>query len=941
MKVGAVPDANLVEWGVPGNRIYQEAVAEIRAPKVIFKPGSCRPLGSARRRPSSTGPGAEHLEPLVSARKSSKQVTILANDGVTAVRPGVDTPIEDVLFIDGSGASAVGAPPDYADIDHAAKNAISSRCATPARPRSRRGDSLDEEDPTTPTSRPRTPVSQVPGTPRPGSSRGCPGTPCPRREKNGSKSAAELDALDDVVVASPSRVGRSTVSGSMAAADTSIDSGSSGSADLVDMDACDSPLGNTGAAKDLCDMAIAAACDLAFGGQTLNETGAADATFGGTGVVERFSTTAGAAGSLAGATSGANVDKPESKNSLSGTGVGAGVTASAGGASGSLGSAPSADVGTAEAAPLSNTAMFGNSARTLSNTFNNTGLGGTCGLGNTGAARQLCDDAIAAALGMADPLTNTGAFGNTAITLNNTLSNTGLGATCGLGNTGAARQLCDDAIAAALGSAEPMANTAGFGNTAQQLDSTGAGGNTAVFGNTAQPVDSTGLSGNTAVFGNSLHPLNSTGLGASCGLGNTGLARQLCSDAIAAVSGSAAPLTNTAVFGNTAQPLNNTGVGGNTAVFGNVVYSLNGTGLGGTCGLSNTGVARQLCDEAISDALGSAVEAAFRTSSGSNASVDDCGGSMIMTLGGTSGGAAKATMGASMVGASSGAKKAAMGSSMAGTAGGAKKATMAVSFGGNDAAMGASMVATFGGKQATMGASATFGGKNTFAATLGATGDVPPVAPGDGLPDDESLPMSPRPHGSTAMMLQQALTTEDSEEEDGEPVADLSATLMSICGPCSPVPKKDLNASLGDSPSIIMLDERDFHWTTYKSLPTPLSPTPSSAASSCDSPTHAYTEALAVPCSARTSCESLPKSARTSCESLPMSARTSCESLPKSSPRIKKKDRPIKCGSVEPLSARGHDRHRKEMEALGLPMEALSALGSARGRRPRGMAGGA
>jgi len=194
-------------------------------------------------------------------------------------------------------------------------------------------------------------------------------------------------------------------------------------------------------------------------------------------------------------------------------------------------------------------------------------------------------------------------------------------------------------------------------------------------------------------------------------------------------------------------------------------------------------------------------------------------------------------------------------------------------------------------------------------------------------------------------MLQQALTTDSSDEEDGQPDADLSATLMSICGPCSPVAKKDLNASLGDSPSIIMLDERDFHWTSYKSLPKPLSPTPSSPTSSCDSPTHAYTEALAVPCSARTSCESLPKSARTSCESLPMSARTSCESLPKSSPRIKKKDRPIKCGNVEPLSARGHDRHRKEMEALGLPMEALSAtmgaLGSARSRRPRGMAGGA
>jgi len=278
------------------------------------------------------------LQPLGSAERSRKQVTIVEKDGMTPVRPGTDAPVDQVLFIDDSGA-AVGAPPDTAHTVEAdngnAKAAMPPRVGTPARPRSRRGDVDDEQSP-----RPHTPATQVPGTPRPTrKAQRLPGTPRP-----GSKglhndtltSSATLDACDDSVkIGSPGRTGRA-----LAAEMSSDTSSSDEEAEAVEM-ACDSPLGNTGAAKELCNVAIAAAVGMAFGSDAHNQDAKSSAA--------------------------ANAEPaPEAKSG-----------------------AKCQALDKCEAAPLKNTANFGN-------TLNNTGV-----LGNTATAMMLCDDAIAAAVGAA------------------------------------------------------------------------------------------------------------------------------------------------------------------------------------------------------------------------------------------------------------------------------------------------------------------------------------------------------------------------------------------------------------------------------------------------------------------------------------------------------------------------------------------------------------
>merc|ERR1719482_2424723 len=135
--------------------------------------------------------------------------------------------------------------------------------------------------------------------------------------------------------------------------------------------ACDSPLGNTGAAKDLCNMAIANAVDMAFGMQATSGTDALAST-------------------------SADAEVATNKSACSGTGAFGGAAIVEGAASGSYdcalpansGASASGSLDSLEAqAPLGNTAALGS-------TLNNT-------LGNTAAARQLCDDAISAAVGSA------------------------------------------------------------------------------------------------------------------------------------------------------------------------------------------------------------------------------------------------------------------------------------------------------------------------------------------------------------------------------------------------------------------------------------------------------------------------------------------------------------------------------------------------------------
>merc|ERR1740133_399294 len=114
------------------------------------------------------------------------------------------------------------------------------------------------------------------------------------------------------------------------------------------------------------------------------------------------------------------------------------------------------------------------------------------------------------------------------------------------------------------------------------------------------------------------------------------------------------------------------------------------------------------------------------------------------------------------------------------TMGASKKVTMAAS-----TALGETGKATFGASMA-----------GTLAMTLGATGDIPPVAPGEGFPGDDSLPSTPTPQG-VATLLRGALASasRDNEEnheasEDNEGTQDLSMTLMSVCHPFSPSPTK-------------------------------------------------------------------------------------------------------------------------------------------------------
>jgi len=527
----------LTEWGVPGNRIYQEAAAEVAAP--TFKPGACRPGGSARRRIESS----EKLQP-ISSTPPRKQVTFLERDGVTTVRPGDEALSEEVLLFDGSGEAGDSSEPRKELSKELNKVPMPPRVGTPARPTSRHG----EDEVLAPgTPRPRTPAMQAPR----GALRPC--TPCNEEGE---------------VVVTPRKPTQVRISDIPSACDKSSDSSSS-SSDDEDIDV--SPgLGNTAAAKELCDMAVAAACDMACDSQS-----------------------------------------------------------------------PKAVEAVAE---------------------------------STGAL-----DAQAAF---------SQAFG-----------------------------------ADMFGSAKAVSKSA------------------------TAPLD----------------PLE------------------------------AAPPASSPTLGDT---LSNT--------------------LGGTANLGNTAAAWQLCDDAISAAVGSAVNSvAFNGTYGSVHDVET--GDMICTIGGVDGGTLRTNMG------------------------------------------------------------------GTMGMTLGATGDVPPIAPGEGLSDHDMIPTSPEARGTTAL-LRDALGACSDDDEDQE---QLSMSLMSIC---SPTRRDYLNSSLGDSPSIILVE--DNHWTPCKALPR-------------------------------------AKDA----EDVPQCSPSPCSPPAPRSKRKDRKVRPVRCLSPQPLSARGHERHDKEMAELGLPVDAPR---SARRPRPQG-----
>jgi hypothetical protein len=274
----------------------------------------------------------------------------------------------------------------------------------------------------------------------------------------------------------------------------------------------------------------------------------------------------------------------------------------------------------------------------------------------------------------------------------------------------------------------------------------------------------------------------------------------------------------------------------NTATFGNTLSNT----------LGNTGGATRLCDEAIAAAVGSAVNEIVLN--GSSELLDDIEGE---------------------------------GSPM--------------SQGGADGALGCSMARTGGTMRGTLGNSM----RRTFGGTLGATGDIPPVAPGEGLPGDSPTATTPRPQEHLAL-LGGVLGSDDEDDEEGEP---LSPTLISICRPSSASPtKRDLSASFDDSPSIVILE--DTQWTPCKALPRPSSPV---------APGPKVKEATEVKAD---------------------------------SPDLKwRKHRPVSLGAAEPLSARGRERHMQEMAALGLPVDSHRSVvnNRARGRRVRhiAVAGGA
>jgi hypothetical protein len=199
------------------------------------------------------------------------------------------------------------------------------------------------------------------------------------------------------------------------------------------------------------------------------------------------------------------------------------------------------------------------------------------------------------------------------------------------------------------------------------------------------------------------------------------------------------------------------------------------------------------------------------------------------------------------------------------------------------------MMTTFGGTKGSM--------LGQSMKSLGATGDVPPVMPGEGMPGDVSVPATP---SKTAHLLKAVLEN----EEERDPV---SPSLMSILQPTSPCPqKRALESSFADSPSLIILE--DTHWTICKHFPEHASPPQKQA--------------------------SPPQSLRSSKEELspPHSPPASKVLVRERSPSSCKKDRPVRCLSPQPLSARGRERHEREMAALGLQ----SGARSARGSRPRG-----
>lgn len=181
-----------------------------------------------------------------------------------------------------------------------------------------------------------------------------------------------------------------------------------------------------------------------------------------------------------------------------------------------------------------------------------------------------------------------------------------------------------------------------------------------------------------------------------------------------------------------------------------------------------------------------------------------------------------------------------------------------------------------------------------------------------------TLQETPGPVQGTAAMLQAALAADEADDlnTSREP---LSPTLISICRPYSPSPtrKRDLNASFGDSPSIILMESAQ--WTPRKVLSLALSP----AVSSPSSPPSPPSPRSPPPCSSRR---------RSPSEDAP-------RKLKRNSSAGSKKDRPVRCGSIEPLSARGRERHSQEMAKLGLKVDGDGSQ-SARGpQRPRGRGG--
>jgi hypothetical protein len=163
-------------------------------------------------------------------------------------------------------------------------------------------------------------------------------------------------------------------------------------------------------------------------------------------------------------------------------------------------------------------------------------------------------------------------------------------------------------------------------------------------------------------------------------------------------------------------------------------------------------------------------------------------------------------------------------------------------------------------------------GHSRLGMSLGATGNIPQVQPGDVIPGDTSEPTTPR--RSTMNFLKAALGNEDREP--------ISPSLMSISHHTPSPTKRDLESSFqGDSPSLIILE--DSHWVPCKPLPQKQEPSKDERQSSKDER------------------------------------------------QSSKDERPVRCGSPAPLSARGRERHEREMAAL-----LAAGKKSVKGSRPRG-----